>query len=76
MPNALHHGGNLHVPRDGIADGSVGLIGLDPPFKPDANCNALFRAPAPLRHPSSKLHAAGHGAQAAHGRQGSAWAAS
>ncbi len=46
MTNALYYGDNLHVLRDGIADASVDLIYLDPPFNSNANYNVLFRSPA------------------------------
>jgi site-specific DNA-methyltransferase (adenine-specific) len=46
MTNRLYYGDNLDVLRDQIADESVDLIYLDPPFNSDANYNVLFRAPA------------------------------
>ena len=49
MTNKLFYGGNLDVLRNHIADGSVDLIYLDPPFNSDANYNVLFKAPAGRR---------------------------
>ena len=46
MTNRLFYGDNLDVLRAQIADASVDLIYLDPPFNSDANYNVLFRAPA------------------------------
>lgn len=40
--NALYYGDNLDVLRRYIADESVDLIYLDPPFKSDQNYNVLF----------------------------------
>ncbi len=45
MTNHLSYGGNLHVLRDGIADGSVDLIYPDPPFNSNASYNVLFKGP-------------------------------
>jgi len=45
MPNALYYGGNLVVLRNHIADESVDLIYLDPPFNSQASYNLLFRSP-------------------------------
>ena len=42
MTNALYYGDNLQVLREHIADASVDLIYLDPPFKSDQNYNVLF----------------------------------
>jgi adenine specific DNA methylase Mod len=44
MTNQLYYGDNLPVMREHIADESVDLIYLDPPFKSDANYNLLFKA--------------------------------
>lgn len=41
--NRLYYGDNLAVLREHIADESVDLIYLDPPFKSDADYNVLFR---------------------------------
>lgn len=43
--NTLFYGDNLAILRDHIADESVDLIYLDPPFNSNANYNVLFRAP-------------------------------
>ena len=42
-PNALYYGDNLRVLRERLADESVDLIYLDPPFNSNANYNVLFR---------------------------------
>lgn len=42
MPNALYYGDNLDVLRQYVADQSVDLIYLDPPFKSDQDYNVLF----------------------------------
>jgi site-specific DNA-methyltransferase (adenine-specific) len=41
-PNKLYFGDNLHVMRTHIADASVDLIYLDPPFKSNQDYNMLF----------------------------------
>jgi site-specific DNA-methyltransferase (adenine-specific) len=45
VPNHLYYGDNLQVMREHIADESVDLVYLDPPFNSQANYNILFRAP-------------------------------
>ena len=45
MPNTLYFGDNLHVLREHIANESVDLIYLDPPFNSNANYNILFKSP-------------------------------
>src|SRR5437868_14862155 len=40
--NKLYFGDNLSILRDYIADESVDLIYLDPPFNSNANYNVLF----------------------------------
>jgi site-specific DNA-methyltransferase (adenine-specific) len=45
MVNRLYYGDNLKVLRDSIADESVDLIYLDPPFNSNATYNVLFKAP-------------------------------
>jgi len=45
MTNQLYYGDNLQVLRN-IADESVDLIYLDPPFNSQASYNVLFRSPA------------------------------
>ena len=42
--NKLYYGDNLDVMRKSIADESIDLIYLDPPFKSNTNYNLLFRA--------------------------------
>ena len=43
--NHLYYGDNLEVLRSSIADESVDLVYLDPPFNSQANYNVLFKAP-------------------------------
>ncbi len=43
MPNALYYGDNLPVLREYVADESVDLIYLDPPFNSNASYNVLFK---------------------------------
>ena len=43
MKNTLYYGDNLEVLRRHIADESVDLIYLDPPFKTDQDYNVLFQ---------------------------------
>ena len=43
--NTLFYGDNLSILREHVADDSVDLIYLDPPFNSNANYNVLFRAP-------------------------------
>lgn len=45
MANHLYYGDNLSVLRNHIADESVDLIYLDPPFNSNASYNQLFKAP-------------------------------
>lgn len=45
MSNQLFYGDNLQVLREHIADESVDLIYLDPPFNSKATYNVLFKAP-------------------------------
>ena len=42
-PNQLYFGDNLPIMREHIADASVDLIYLDPPFNSNASYNLLFR---------------------------------
>ena len=42
--NKLFYGDNLDVLRDSVADESVDLIYLDPPFNSNANYNILFKS--------------------------------
>jgi site-specific DNA-methyltransferase (adenine-specific) len=46
VTNALYYGDNLSVLRESIADESVDLIYLDPPFNSNASYNVLFKAPS------------------------------
>ena len=41
MANALYYGDNLSVLRESVADGSIDLIYLDPPFNSNADYNVL-----------------------------------
>ena len=43
--NKLYYGDNLDVLRKSVADESVDLIFLDPPFNSNADYNALFKTP-------------------------------
>ena len=46
MTNRLYYGDNLDVLREHLADESVDLIYLDPPFNSNASYNILFKSPA------------------------------
>lgn len=46
MTNHLYYGDNLDVLRNSIADESVDLIYLDPPFNSNASYNVLFKGPS------------------------------
>lgn len=41
--NKLYFGDNLKILRDYVADGSVDLIYLDPPFNSQATYNVFFK---------------------------------
>ena len=43
--NTLYYGDNLAILRDHVADKSVDLVYLDPPFNSNATYNVLFKAP-------------------------------
>lgn len=43
--NTLFYGDNLDILREYIADESVDLVYLDPPFNSNATYNVLFKAP-------------------------------
>lgn len=45
MTNKLYYDDNLGVLRDHVADESVDLVYLDPPFNSNATYNVLFKAP-------------------------------
>src|SRR5581483_8698700 len=44
--NRLYYGDNLPILREHIADESVDLVYLDPPFNSNATYNVLFKAPS------------------------------
>ncbi len=44
MINKLYYGDNLSALRESIADESVDLTALDPPFNSNASYNVLFKA--------------------------------
>ncbi len=44
--NRLYYGDNLDILREHLADESVDLIYLDPPFNSNASYNILFRSPS------------------------------
>lgn len=44
MTNSLYFGDNLEIMRERLADASVDLVYLDPPFNSDARYNVLFRS--------------------------------
>ena len=44
--NTLFYGDNLDILREYIADESVDLVYLDPPFNSNATYNVLFKAPS------------------------------
>lgn len=44
--NRLYYGDNLDVLRSHVADASIDLVYLDPPFNSNASYNILFRSPA------------------------------
>lgn len=45
MTNRLYYGDNLDVLREHVADASVDLVYLDPPFNSNASYNILFKSP-------------------------------
>jgi site-specific DNA-methyltransferase (adenine-specific) len=53
MTNKLFYGDNLEVLRAHVADESVDLIYLDPPFNSNANYNILF-SPRPATAPTRR----------------------
>jgi DNA modification methylase len=50
--NLLFYGDNLTIIREHIADESIDLIYLDPPFNSDANYNVLFKSPTGEESPA------------------------
>ena len=46
LSNRLYFGDNLDILREHVADESVDLIYLDPPFNYNVNYNVLFREPS------------------------------
>jgi adenine specific DNA methylase Mod len=44
MTNRLYYGDNLEVLRNGVADASIDLVYLDPPFNSNAGYNVLFKS--------------------------------
>jgi DNA modification methylase len=46
MSNHLYYGDNLDILRSSVADESIDLVYLDPPFNSQANYNVLFKAPS------------------------------
>ena len=61
--NQLHFGDNLDILRNHVANASVDLIYLDPPFNSNANYNVLFQERAasspPPRLPPSRTPGTG-----------------
>lgn len=45
MTNKLYYGDNLAILRQHVADESVHLVYLDPPFNSNATYNVLFKSP-------------------------------
>lgn len=52
MTNRLYYGDNLGILREHIADESVDLVYLDPPFNSNATYNVLFRSPEGKESPA------------------------
>ena len=50
MPNTLYYGDNLDMLRQHVADESVDLVYLDPPFNSNANYMCSSES-SPARHP-------------------------
>jgi site-specific DNA-methyltransferase (adenine-specific) len=54
-PNALYYGDNLAILRDYIADESVDLVYLDPPFNSKRDYNLIFRERSGSKSSSQQL---------------------
>ncbi len=52
MTNRLYYGDNLGILREHIADESVDLVYLDPPFNSNATYNVLFKSPEGKESPA------------------------
>jgi len=52
MVNHLYYGDNLPVLRESVADASVDLVYLDPPFNSNASYNVLFMGPGGTDSPA------------------------
>ena len=50
--NRLYYGDNLPILREHLADESVDLIYLDPPFNSNATYNILFKSPSGQKSPA------------------------
>jgi site-specific DNA-methyltransferase (adenine-specific) len=60
MPeNLLYYGDNLEILGRYLADESVDLVYLDPPFKSDQDYNVLFAEQDGSRHPRLQLRTVG-----------------
>jgi len=59
MTNRLYYGDNLEVLRNEIADASVDLVYLDPPFNSNAGYNVLFKDHGGARVETRKSHQKG-----------------
>ena len=57
MSGQFYYGDNLPVMQQHLADNSVDLIYLDPPFKSDANYNMLFSGPDGVGPAESQVRA-------------------
>jgi len=57
MPdNLLYYGDNLDILRNHIADDSVDLVYLDPPFNSNASYNVLFAEQNGSRAPTQAVN--------------------
>jgi DNA modification methylase len=57
MPNTLYYGDNLKILREYIADESIDLIYLDPPFNSNRDYNVIFRETNGLTEAESQVGA-------------------